>query len=116
LKEFFKVLVNPGLFFPLLYNVILIAVPNLGDVCNFILLNKGGWSLEQISYVTLSTGIFFSFFMIWFLKTCMPKIPFYLAYVIGGSSLVLTNMLQYFFLEPLQLGFGKMFIIFWLQT
>jgi hypothetical protein len=69
--------------------------------------------LEQLSFVTLSTGIFFSFFMIWFLKACMPKIPFYLAYVIGAACLMITNMLSYFFLDPVKLGFWKMFGIFW---
>lgn len=43
---FLKLLLVPGLIFPLLYNVILIGLPALGDVLNFILLNKGGWTLE----------------------------------------------------------------------
>jgi hypothetical protein len=93
-------MINPGLLLPLVLNVALIAVPALGDVCNFILLNKGGWTLEQVGYVTLTTGVLFAFFMIWFLGACMPKIPFYLSYVIGTSGLVLGNMMMYAFLEP----------------
>ena len=73
LGEFSKLITNVALLLPLLYSVILLAVPSLSDVCTFILLNKGGWNLEQVSLITLSTGIIFSFFMIWFLATCMPK-------------------------------------------
>jgi hypothetical protein len=113
---FFKIIINPALLLPLLYNIILIAVPNLGDVGNFILLNKGGWSLEQVSYVTLSTGVFFAFFMIWFLGACMPKMPFYVSYIIGSSGLVITNMMFYLFIDPIKIGFWRMFAIYWIQT
>ena len=116
LKGFGKVIINPGLLLPLIYNIALYAVPNLGDVGNFILLNKGDWTLEQISYITLTTGVIFAFFMIWFLGACMPKIPFYLNYVIGGAGLVITNIMFYAFLEPETLGFWKMFWIYWIQT
>jgi len=113
---FAKLLVCPGLIFPLIYNLFLIAVPALGDVANFILLNKGGWTLEQVSYITLTTGVLFSFFMIWFLGAIMPKVPFYMSYVCGGAGLVITTMMSFNFLHPEELGFWKMFAIYWLQT
>lgn len=116
LVQFFKVIVNPGLLLPLLYNISLIAVPALGDVANFILLNKGGWTLEQVSYITLTTGVLFAFFMIWFLGAIMPKMPFYVSYVLGGAGLVVGNMMMYAFLEPQELGFWKMFAFYWIQT
>lgn len=66
--------------------------------------------------MTLTTGVMFAFFMIWFLGAIMPKIPFYLAYVIGGCGIVITNMMNFTFLEPAKEGFGKMFALYWLQT
>jgi hypothetical protein len=78
----------------------LIGVPALGDVGNFILINKGGWTLENVSYITLTTGILFAFFMIWFLGACMPKIPFHVSYIVGGAGLVVGNMMMFAFLEP----------------
>jgi hypothetical protein len=45
LKMFAKVLINPALFLPLLYNTMLIATPNTGDLVNYILLKKGGWDI-----------------------------------------------------------------------
>ena len=94
----------------------LIAIPNLGDLANYMLIKKGGWNIEQISYVTLSTGVLFSFFMIWFLNTWMPKISFYSSYVIGGAGVLSTNLMLFLFLDPESLGFGKMFAIYWVQT
>lgn len=46
----------------------------------------------------------------------MPKMPFYVPYVIGGAGLVVGNMMNYAFLEPQELGFAKMFAIYWIQT
>lgn len=113
---FFKVLINPALFLPLIYNTMLIATPNTGDLVNYILLKKGGWDIKDISYVTLTTGVIFSFFMIWFLKNWMPKITFYSSYIIGGAGLLFTNMMMLLFLDPARIGFGKSFVFMWLQT
>lgn len=116
LFQFIKLLIVPGLLLPLLYNVILIAVPNTADVGNFILLDKGGWNLEQVSYVSLTSGVLFSFFMIWFLAACMPKVPFYLSYIIGAVGVMIGNMFMYAFLEPYEIGFWGMFWVSFIQA
>lgn len=113
LKEFVKVFFNPGLFFPLFYSILLIAIPSFTDVCNFILLNKGGWTLEQVSFVNLSTGVIFALGMIWFLDKVSPKMPNYLNYIIGALTTVISNLMNFYFLEPQQLGYTKMFIVYW---
>ena len=96
--EFLKLIGNKALLLPLLYTVVLSAVPDFSDLCTFILLNKADWSLELVSFVTLSTGIIFSFFMVWFLSACMPKMPFYASFVIGAFGNGIYNYLMYTFL------------------
>ena len=66
--------------------------------------------------ITLSVGVIFSFMMAWFLEACMPKTPFYISYIIGALSLGIYNLLMYFYLDPVKLGFRNMFIISWIQT
>lgn len=113
LKNFCQILLNPGLIFPLVYSVMLVIIPNFVDVCTYILLNKGGWTLVEISYCDLSTGIIFALSMMWFLEKLAAKIKAHYNFLIAGSLKVVLALMNFYCLQPQEHGFTKMFAMYW---
>lgn len=116
LTAFIKILVHPPMFLPLLLNLALFAVPQLGDAGNYILLNEGGWDVADLSVLTLTNGLLFSISMLFLLKEALSKLSFVNHYLVGAIMVTISNMTFYTFLYSREIGFYGMFAINFLQA
>lgn len=63
----------PQVLLPFLLIWLCIAIPQLGDLFNYILLGQGGWSYDLLSYNSLISGVVYSIGFILFINNLKGK-------------------------------------------
>ena len=107
-------MLKPYINLPLIYMVFISLSPSLYALSKYILINKGGWTIELIAANELAYGLTYSFLFLCFINfTKGARFDFMM--LIGSISWALFIAFCFFMLFVRQIPFNLMFVIRFVQ-
>ena len=102
---------NPGILLPIIFRIITLVVPVMGQIRDYILTNEGGWFIQDLAVSSLIGNVAMNLAIFFFVKKFLRTFDFGKSFLIGVLCVFFQPFI--FFILPFsnQVSYPVMFCV-----